>query len=192
MTGRRALAGLLPGMVKCLDSVDSGCLSARMGILCAYRTTKTMTAQSATPRRRVPWRSSWPSRPVTLLAALALTVPLALGAGMGTAASAGPQQHPVSTAGSDATTAPLVIPKPVSMQTDPGQSFTVMSGTRIVVQPGAAHDGEGLARVGLHRDRLWDHERLRGGVAARRAHGMLLRARRRGRAHPGAARDPKA
>jgi hexosaminidase len=96
-----------------------------------------MTAQSATPRRRVPWRSSWPSRPVTLLAALALTVPLALGAGMGTAASAGPQQDPVSTAVSDATTAPLVIPKPVSMQTDPGQSFTVMGGTRIVVQPGA-------------------------------------------------------
>ena len=74
---------------------------------------------------------------MTLLAALALTVPLALGAGMGTAASAGPQQDPVSTAGSDATTAPLVIPKPVSMQTDPGQSFTVMGGTRIVVQPGA-------------------------------------------------------
>ena len=65
-----------------------------------------MIAQSATPRRRVPWRSSWPSRPVTLLAVLALTVPLALGAGMGTAASAGPQQDPVSTAGSHATTAP--------------------------------------------------------------------------------------
>lgn len=64
-------------------------------------------------------------------------MPLALGAGMSTAASAGPQQHPVGTGRSDATTAPLVIPKPVSMQTDPGQSFTVMSGTRIVVQPGA-------------------------------------------------------